>query len=64
MEIDEKIIEEIRSNPNAVLSIHAIEKNRVSVVPGGGREKSFYVDGYYIPCDVVFVHFSRFRQKN
>ncbi|MCR5762314.1 MAG: D-alanine--D-alanine ligase [Treponema sp.] len=51
---DAKYIEEIKSNPDAVLSVHAIEKNRVSVVPGGGREKSFYVDGYYIPCDVAF----------
>ena len=51
---DSKCIEEIRNNPKAVLSVHAIEKNRVSVVPGGGREKSFYVDGYYIPCDVAF----------
>ena len=51
---DDKVLEEIRSDPKAVLSVHAVEKNRVSVVPGGGREKSFYVDGYYIPCDVVF----------
>ena len=51
---DDKVQEEIRANPNAVLSVHAVEKNRVSVVPGGGREKSFYVDGYYIPCDVAF----------
>lgn len=51
---NDSVMEEIRANPDAVLSVHAVEKNRVSVVPGGGREKSFFVDGYYIPCDVAF----------
>ncbi|MBQ2315424.1 MAG: D-alanine--D-alanine ligase [Treponema sp.] len=51
---DENVLTKLRADKNAALSIHAVEKQRVSLVPGGGREKTFFVDGYYIPCDVVF----------
>ncbi|HBG65436.1 MAG TPA: D-alanine--D-alanine ligase A, partial [Treponema sp.] len=51
---DEKVLQELRANKDAKLAVHAVEKQRVSLVPGGGREKTFFVDSYYIPCDVVF----------
>ncbi len=51
---EDKMLEELRKNPEASLSIHPIEKRRVSIVPGGGREKAFSVADYYIPCDVAF----------
>ncbi len=51
---DEKVLQELRADKDAKLAVHAVEKQRVSLVPGGGREKTFFVDNYYIPCDVVF----------
>mgnify|MGYP002856964182 CR=1 FL=1 len=51
---NDEILEKLRKNPQEKLEIHAIEKNRVSIVPGGGKEKAFFVDGYFLKCDVAF----------
>ncbi len=51
---DDSVLENLRKDPKAVLEVHAVEKNRVAVIPGGGREKAFSAGNSYIPCDVVF----------
>jgi len=52
--LEPNAFDELRKNPEAKLSVHADEKLRVNVVPGGGKEKSFFADGKYIAADVVF----------
>ncbi len=51
---DDSVLAGLKKNPESVLSINADEKNRVSVIPGGGKEGAFVANGKRIPCDVVF----------
>jgi len=51
---DEKMLESIRENPKAVLSIREDEAFRVSVIPGGGTSGAFSCGGKSIPVDVAF----------
>lgn len=51
---NDSVYDELKNNPNAKLAVNVDEKKSVSVIPGGGKEKAFYSDGKYIPCDVVF----------
>ncbi|MBO4386599.1 MAG: D-alanine--D-alanine ligase [Treponema sp.] len=52
--LEPNAFEEIRKNPEAMLSIHADEAMRVNVVPGGGKDGAFFANGKYIASDVVF----------
>ena len=47
-------LSEIRANQDSKLFINEDEDKRVSVIPGGGHDKAFCVNGEYIPCDCVF----------
>ena len=51
---DEGVLDDLKKNPETVLSINEDAKNRVSVIPGGGTEGAFVAGGKKIPCDVVF----------
>ena len=46
--------ENLKKDAGAKLSVHADEKNRVSVIPGGGTDCAFFADGRHIKADVVF----------
>lgn len=50
---DSSILEELRNNPDAKLSIFENEENLVQVTPGMG-EKAFSCGGKTIACDIVF----------
>lgn len=52
---DDSLLETVRKNPEAKLSIHPDEKHRVTVIPGGGKNGAFFADGKVIPCDAVFA---------
>lgn len=51
---NDSVFNELRNNPDAKLSVHADEKNAVSIFPGNSRNSIFYACGSFIPCDVVF----------
>ncbi len=46
-------LERICKDKTATLQVHAEEKNRVSIIPGGGCSGAFYVNKKVIPADVV-----------
>lgn len=50
---DDSLLEEIRKNKDAMLSIHEDESKRVSIVPGGGKKGAFVCGGKNIPCDIA-----------
>lgn len=51
---DKTMLETIRSNPKAALSITENETMRVSIIPGGGTSNAFNCLGKAIPVDVAF----------
>lgn len=51
---DDSVIQALKSNPETKLEVHADEKKLVSILPGNGKDKVFFADGKFIPCDVVF----------
>ncbi|HKL85248.1 MAG TPA: D-alanine--D-alanine ligase family protein [Treponemataceae bacterium] len=51
---DESKIDEIRNNTKAVLTIDSTEASRISIIPGGGTQGAFSVEGKTIPVDVAF----------
>ncbi len=51
---EDSLLQELRANPSATLSVHPQEERRVSVIPGAGKAGAFRAAGKDIPCDVVF----------
>jgi D-alanine-D-alanine ligase len=51
---DESLIDTIRADANAILSIRTDEARRVSVIPGGGTAGALAENGKAIPVDAVF----------
>ena len=51
---DDAELQRIRNDSTATLAVHADNKKRVSVVPGGGKDATFKTDEGVIPADVVF----------
>lgn len=47
-------LERIKKDQNAAFEIIEDATQRVSVIPGGGKEHAFSVNGTDIPCDVAF----------
>lgn len=51
---DDSIIANLKSNPDAKLTVNPVEANEVKVSFGMGKDKVFFAKGNYIPCDCVF----------
>lgn len=51
---DESMLDAVRDDPSAALSIKTDATRRVSVIPGGGRSGALFVRGEAIPVDVAF----------
>lgn len=50
---DKSVLENLKADKNYTLAVNPDEKNLVSIIPGGGKEKAFYANGKYIPCDAA-----------
>lgn len=51
---DNRELERIRQDSKAVFTISEEASKEVTVIPGGGTDRAFMVNGKTIPCDVVF----------
>ena len=51
---DSAEFQRIKSDEKAAFVIREDESKEVLAVPGGGSERTFFVGGKFIPCDVVF----------
>ena len=51
---DDSLLDEIKKNKDARLSVHADESKRISIGPGGGKNGAFVCGGKAIPCDIAF----------
>ena len=52
---DSAVLEELRTNPDATLSVHEDAAAEVKVSFALGKDKAFFARGGYIPCDVAFA---------
>lgn len=51
---DKTKVDELRSNPKALLTVDSTDASRVSIIPGGGTMGAFCVQDTLIPVDVAF----------
>ena len=50
---DKSVLDNLKKDKNYTLSVNPDPKKLVSIIPGGKKDKAFYADGNYIPCDVA-----------